>query len=401
MSGLSRVIDLVDAEEVAHCLSKILGRWPRVPAGEVAEAGDRIKIERVAKGYRLASPWLEAPVTHRHPVDIACALVVELARDYVAEHPETLCLHGASALFGAGLVVFPNRYRAGKSVLSACLAAHGRRLFGDDILPIVAERNEAMALGVAPRLRLPLPETLDERTVRFIEKRRGCESARYSYLDLSEQELAPFGTLAPIRGFVLLDRQPEGAAELLPVSVGDVLRAVVWQNFARYVAPDEILGRLHALVAEARCYRLRYARAEDALPLLDGAFAAAAEERPAADGTPSPSYHPRPVSASPRSGSGRFRRTPAVAETRVDGDIFLTNPETGTIHHLNSVGAALWCLLEEAADLEEVVACLCLAFPDVGEPQIRADAETLIDGLTRSGLIQEPSQPERVEPSSP
>ena len=183
--------------------------------------------------------------------------------------------------FAGRLVIFPSRYRAGKSVLCGCLAAQGRRLFADDVLPLRAADNYGVAPGTKPRLRLPLPGDLGDATRRFLKRHAGLASKRYLYLDLPPEQLARRGETAPIGGFVLLERDAAATRPgLSPVKESEVLRRVILQNFARDHAATDIMTRMRRLVARTRCYRLRYARAEDAVELLQQAFDAWPEAHP-------------------------------------------------------------------------------------------------------------------------
>ena len=85
--------------------------------------GHKLVLRRQSGLYLLSAPWLEKPIRHRDPVHTVCDLVVHLIHGFIASNPSVLCLHSAAALMGGRLVVFPNVYRGGKSLLSAHLAA--------------------------------------------------------------------------------------------------------------------------------------------------------------------------------------------------------------------------------------------------------------------------------------
>jgi hypothetical protein len=152
-------------DELPAVITRVMRTWTFEQTGPKTPATPRlIEIERSPEGYRMTSPWLRQPLTRRDPVDLVCALVIELIWAYLEDHPASLCLHGAAAEFAGRLVVFPNKYRAGKSLLTGCLAASGHRVFTDDILPVEVTGSDrticGVATGIAPRLRLPLPEAL-------------------------------------------------------------------------------------------------------------------------------------------------------------------------------------------------------------------------------------------------
>ncbi|GBF26390.1 hypothetical protein MnTg02_01428 [bacterium MnTg02] len=98
-----------------------------------------------------------------------------------------------------------------------------RRLYRNDALSCPS----FLATGVSPRLRLPLPENLADETLNFLKDRRGPESERYLYPDLSETELAERGSTAPIGGFVLLEREEGAEVKITPLDDSEILHHAV------------------------------------------------------------------------------------------------------------------------------------------------------------------------------
>ena len=192
--GIYRPVRVADAETFLPIFAKVFHSWPFWESQ--SRTPPLIEIRRDGGTYLLTSPWLKKCVRHKHPVNMACALVAEIFRAHVQDHPEMLCLHGAAAAFAGRLVVFPSTYRAGKSVLSACLAEAGLQLFADDVLPVAAagERGveEGVAAGVAPRLRLPLPDNLSGSVRDFIDRRDGPGSRHPAQVHASAR-LGSFG----------------------------------------------------------------------------------------------------------------------------------------------------------------------------------------------------------------
>ena len=76
-----------------------------------------------------------------------------------------------------------------------------------------------------------------------------------------------------------------------------------------------------------------------------------------------------------------------MTETAIDRDLFLVNPGRQGIYHLNATGAALWRLLAEPIGVEQAVAILHHAFPDVARAQIERDVTKVMAELTARGLI--------------
>jgi len=82
-----------------------------------------------------------------------------------------------------------------------------------------------------------------------------------------------------------------------------------------------------------------------------------------------------------------YRRTPGVAETAIDSDLFLVAPVTQEIVHLDRMAAAVWRLLEMPRTANEIATAFAEAFPDVGRAQICADIAAALDRLQEHGLI--------------
>lgn len=388
-AGISKPVALIGSDDLVACFSAVLRGWRFTECASPPAAPPIITIRKTAKGYGIASPWRKSPGRYGDRVDAACSFIVDLLRAYIADAPSLLCLHGAAAEFAGRLVVFPTPYRSGKSTLTAYLAAAGVRVYADDILPIEADRGLGFAPGILPRLRLPLPDGASAAFRGYIDSRRGLANRRYLYLDLEPRELAPLGVQAPIGGFVLLNRDPAARPELTPASASEVLQRVVLQNFAREVSAADILSRLNALVGAARCFTLSYADGEQAVALLMEKFG----RWPSRRRTKAPSRASHHAGGAPDVAAGapgpRFRRNPKVTETAIDGDVFLVDPDSQGIYHLNAVGTALWRLLAEPIGVAQAAAMLHQAFPKVSGAEIERDVAALLADLAARGLVSD------------
>ena len=204
----------------------------------------------------------------------------ELMHLYLCEHPTLMCLHAGAAAFDQGLVVLAGTHRAGKSTLVAGLAAAGVPVFCDDVLPIDDE-GRGVAIGFVPRLRLPLPDDLSRTFHDFLARRRGLENARNLYVDLRAEECAPLGARAPIRGVVVLERDPAAAPAITPIKKSEALRRLIVRNIASDVTAVDFVDRLHGIVAGAPCFCVRYATCDEAVRLLQLEFGASSSRRAA------------------------------------------------------------------------------------------------------------------------
>lgn len=384
---------LTDCEDLYRHLPLIFAGWS-IDSSEDDQA-PLISVSRLENGrYRVDAAWLDEATEFEDPVDTLCSLIAKVVRAWTMERHDMLCLHGASVRIGGSLVVFPNRFRAGKSVLTAALAARGHDIFGDDVLPIGLVEGCGNAAGIAPRLRFPYPDNLENATREYIETHIGLKGRRYHYLDLRGGRLADFGNRADIGAFVLLERNCGVTPHLLSISQAEVLRCVVWQNFAREVDSASILERLAQIVGTANCYRLVYDRVDDAADLL-GATLGKHQARPLQrfDG---PSEPGELRTDSDRIPDGHYQRQFGIVEISRDGESFLADGEGASIHHLNSIGSAIWSLLAEPISPEQMIDILQTAFPGVDREQIGNDVYALLDSLRHKQLIVKGGDEERL-----
>ena len=272
IKGLRNPVALINCESLYPHLFMILRDWQFERVDPSDNHHPVITIQNTERGFQRQSRWLSKPATFRNPVDAVCDFIVDLIHAYIADNEDLLCLHCAAVEFKQGLVIFPNTYRAGKSILSVKLASCGGRLFSDDVLPITAQEPLGMALGILPRLRLPLPETSDQTFVDFVAKRECPKNSRYLYVSLTEHEQPSFGTMAPICGITILQRDRTNKPALMIAKKNFVLKDVILRNFARQNPALEIVDRLCSIVEEAKCYTLRYADLDQAVKLLEDAF---------------------------------------------------------------------------------------------------------------------------------
>ncbi|MDX1483874.1 MAG: PqqD family protein [Alphaproteobacteria bacterium] len=386
--GVGQPLVLAEGGELVPLIDRVLAAWPHqtrtADAATLGGRAEKLTLVREHGLYLLDSPWLESPIRHRDPVHTVCGLVVHLVHAFVASNPTALCLHSAAACLGGRLVVFPNVYRGGKSLLVAHLALLGVRSFGDDVIPVRGRFDSGFALGIAPRLRLPLPDCVTPDFAEFIAAHAGPGTGRYQYLDLDLEALAGHGESAPIGAFVVLDHRQGRAAALEPLAAGEMLRRVIARNFARAQPARRILQRLERLVRSRPCYRLGYDDPATAARLLAVRFGSWPEDRP----RPPQTGKAAPAAVRPRrAAAGALKRAPQVIERRVGDDLFLVNVDTDSIFHLNELADALWGLAKAGTEEAEMIALVQAAFPDVPGERIATDVGRLLKSLVGKGLI--------------
>lgn len=383
--GMSQSVKLHDCDDLIPHLPLVFPGW-KIDNLAVDDSEPVLTLSRVGRTYSLRGYWIDEPLVRNDDVEAVCALVAELMRAYVRQNDRLLCLHAAAAEFGGRLVVFPSHYHAGKSILSACLAAAGTRLFCDDILPLNLHDAEAIAPGLAPCLRKPLPANLKPESREFIESRTSLQGNNYSYLELGTKSMTARGEHLPIGAFVLLERRAGAAAEFETISEAEVLAQVVWQNFARETEAPTILAVLNRLVAGARRFRLNYDRAEDAVSLLQRKF-----DRWPDEYTRERNLRQECAKSTSDPGSlapGYYRQAPGIGIVEADDQFFLADGQGAAIHHLNPTGSSIWGLLAEPMTRDEIVELLLSAFPGLDREQVTADVFNLLDELKGKNLLQ-------------
>jgi hypothetical protein len=140
------------------------------------------------------------------------------------------------------------------------------------MVAITYQDHFGMALGILPRLRLPLPEALGAVFKKFAFEHAGPKSNRYLYVKLSKSQQAVLGTKAPIQGIAILQRDSAAKPALMKVKRSTVVKDVIFRNFARQNPAMEIMDRLYSVAEKAACYTLKYASLDQAVELLDDTF---------------------------------------------------------------------------------------------------------------------------------
>ena len=397
-AGLNAPLRVVSPEDVIALMTPVFAHWPHEPAPKAGTPFATVGPTGKAGQWRLVAPKAARPDVLHDPVNAICDLIVEMSWERLRSRPELLCLHAAAVAFGGRLIVFPNQRRAGKSLLTATLAQRGHAVFTDDFVPLAVDPRtriiSGVANGIAPRLRLPLPETLAPAHAAWIMDRITVHNRQYGYL--TEVDLPLSGTEMPVGGVVLLDRDMDAAtpARLAPVSADEALGAVVRQNFGRHVHAGAILAVTEAMATSVPVLRLTYhdvAEAADLLatsPLLKDAPAA----RITAKGAEMPT---RPAPLAMRAQRSRetadpqrtFAKIPGHTQVETENAIYLAS-ETGlAIHRLNPVSMMIWRLLEEPLDGDTIIAVLGGVFPDVAPGQLAEDVVAALTFMVRDGLL--------------
>ena len=381
-----------DAEPVLEVLQEILMGQQLICVNDAPSDQSLVQISREQNdAWRVTPVGPEPAISFTDPVSAACCLGASLLKARMLEEQEVLCLHAAAVEIGGALVLMPNVYRAGKSLLSVALAAGGCRLFNDDVVLLDPHSKDAIAPGIAPRLRLPLPTNLDPLSRSFIAEHGGPRGTHYLYLTPTTDLHAAPGERAAIHGFIMLNRQERGSAKLSEIGSGDVLRQLIWQNFARAGLAERILSSLSDIISSSQCLALSYSNIEDARQVLIEHFSGS--DLSGGECT-------RVSIAGDDSFEGKSGMAEEIAEESIVagvqgaalkecfGERFLINADNDRILHLNETAAALWNLLAEPLPFGDVVETFSAAFPTVERQQLKHDLETIVAVMRMNGLVR-------------
>ena len=225
---------------------------------DVAEEDGAVVIRRGALGLATC-----------RPDGIVPALRGALTLEAVERGRHEVALHAATLAVGGHALLLTGCPGAGKSTLAVALAQSGLGLAGDDVALLGAD-GRVTGLRFAPALKpgswpllagmrpdlldLPVHVRYDSQQVRFLD---GVPSAGEGSF--------------PVRWIVGLDRRDGAGPALEPMDPLETLRDLI----GGAASADDRLGTggfqaLARLLDTAECYRLTYARLDDAVALLAG-----------------------------------------------------------------------------------------------------------------------------------
>src|SRR5690554_334607 len=379
---LGRVLRITDCPEVVDALRQALPGWS-VEVFDAEGEAPPIELWSEGEGYRQYSPELPQGLQLNTPVEATYNLIADLIAEYTEHHPELIGLHCASVEIDGRLVIFPASHRAGKSTLTAAFAAAGYKVFGDDVLALTAE-GLGQGLGIAPRLRLPLPAGLAAEMVSFVQQYTGPADTRYSYLVPPAGGLAHHGETRPLGAVILLARDAAiTTPQLSRLAPGDGLLQLLCQNFA-HDAPSELLvERLLPLMEHTPCLLLRYS---EPLAAVEAVQVALSELSLLA--APCKQHEELASTTAPQSmGDQRWMPGTTVLEYPLEDELFLVEASNGAIHRLNPSGRLVWQLLrQESLSASELAELLSEHYAQPLE-EVLADVQELLGRLANVGLI--------------
>lgn len=398
--GLNAPLRVSAPDVVRPLLDPIMASWPATAGAPDKDDPAPFASLRPAgkKHWELKAPLATNPVARHNPINAICDLVVEISWERLRSRPELLCLHAAALTFGDRLVIFPNARRAGKSVLTATLSSMGHAVFSDDFVPLAVDpetrKISGIANGIAPRLRLPLPQNISGSLETWITDRIGPTNRQYGYLTGIDLPLS--GTSAPVGAVVVLERDTDlkEPASLLPIPQDEAMAAFVTQNFGRQVHAGAILRITDAITRTLPVLKLRYNAVEEAAALLDASPALhnlPAAEMPGGDHEGplplAPLDEPRTLSNVSIDLAGVYRKLPNFSEVETETCLYLADGLGISIHRLNPVSTIIWKLLDEPLSGEDVIEVMQEIYPDVSAAQLRNDTANTLKFFVTQRLI--------------
>ena len=269
-AGDAAAIAVTAPRSVLSLVPTFLHRWQRQPAGDVAAT---IICRPTGQGIAVAASVLpEGTCVAADPMEAADIVAASLAA--LAVRGKGIILPHAGAVDSpAGLILLLADTTGGKSTLALTLAAAGWRLFGDDRLGLCREdgRSTGIALGLSPKLRLPLPPSATG-LADFAAARASRRETALTYLALGPEEQALAGTKAAVAACLLLQRDGDDA-RLEAATSAELVKMLAESAAAPWLSAMEVLDAAvsHAGLA---CFRLHYREAAEATPVLMERFAA-------------------------------------------------------------------------------------------------------------------------------
>lgn len=388
-SGLSLELTLDGSGRLHDALSVVMPDWRATigSSGKAPETTVSTIRQDIDGTYSYKSWWAEKPMTGLGIAGATCAAVADIIQAYLDERPGTLGLHCGAVRIAGQLVAFTGSYRAGKSTLVTRLGAEpGCTLFCDDILPIEPD-GTALALGVQPRLRLPLPSDVSSAFRAHVARGMTVHDDRYAFI--SDPQQAPFASRERLATMVVLHRQENARARFHQLDRSEAAAFLIRQNIADPGDAETFYNRIETLTKDMVCLTLVYSDLEDAAALVRDTFGAAdipALQEPL--GQPLTMTDPDDA-AEPADVTKTFARAEDVVTRRIGSDVFLWHLESRHFFRLNAAGAAVWLLLETPLSGDYIASTLQEIFPGIPAQEIEQDIAKLMGQMETRALIME------------
>lgn len=199
---------------------QILPGWKDVPVDEIdpnAEIIDRQGLDAVCAGLQ--------------PIDIAYEIVNRLRIAVLEARAGRLCIHAGGIVTAAGrAILFAGAGMSGKSTIAAGLASRGIVCVGDDRVYIDGIGSPApniITMGLAQKVRLPLPGAFPHSMRQAIDRRHSGPTGEMVILNWDDKTQLPAGSEVPLAEIWILNRSNSGAFELKDLARGPAARYLI------------------------------------------------------------------------------------------------------------------------------------------------------------------------------
>lgn len=398
--GLSAPLRVENADDVTRLLPRVVPGLPFEMHEAAPERTPFFTISSTSKPHVFRSENLVNPdkkPRRLNAVNALCDMIAALGTALPLEDDSLICLHAAGVVLGDTLVLFPNIRRAGKSTLSAALAHQGVEVFSDDVIPVffdAAGQAFGRAMGAAPRIRLPLPETVAPDFRDWADSNPGPANRQYKYLDLPNQPQQ--GRALPLGAFVILDRQddevPPRLENVTPDAAMDVL---LHQNFTRDRHSADVLSAIARTLQSRPAHRLVYSE-----PVEAAAFLVTTLGKGAAPDIPpkNPIQKFRlaefsAVTPPPPAARAEITRRADTSAAVIGSTLYLSDAEGRAIHRMDPLAMVIWDIIEEPIARADLEAVLIEAFPETDPSRVASDLATLLSRLETAALITRSDPP--------
>jgi hypothetical protein len=270
--GVNRPIRIVAPGDLLDKLHRIVPSWPHATLGATTGGvGWDIRVVQRSEGYFIECDAFPDGYARAGDLGETTTLFAQaLLGCAVDQADDLLAPHAAASLIKGRLHLFLGDTMAGKSTLVVRLALLGHAAFSDDrtILQF-GPTMQAIALGCAPKLRLPLPPEDGAALADFVASRRGLSDGASCRVDLSSTEMVRFGTRCPVEAIVLLRRgSPPARASLAPASAGRIVAALLESAFAPGRRVNDLLKQIAGFATAATGHVLTFSDSAEAARLL-------------------------------------------------------------------------------------------------------------------------------------
>lgn len=390
--GLARAVRLPgDAPELLETLTRVFNGWAAAPASNIGSNAqeDLCRVVRdSARTFSVHSSFVTQRIEGLPLASAVCAIAADLAQGYSEDRPGSLTLHCGAFQLGDNLIALTGRARAGKSTLIARLAMEpDLRVFCDDVLPI-DETGCGVALGIAPRIRVPLPKAVSACFRCFVEERAGPIDDQYGYV--ISDTVAAHGAKAPLTAVVELNRRPRARARLHRLDAADAVQLIAEQNMADLLTARRAFDQISALVNGLQRFSLVYSDLDDAVDLLRRTFAGGPTSTvdDAVDSSRRRSVLTRPRQTSFDVQRHVWTRGKGVKTRQIDEAAFLFREDDKTLWRMNELATAVWVILDEPSSIGDIVDLLGEAFPQTSRATLQLDLIALFEILAEGNLTE-------------